>query len=235
MKKEIIFSPDDSRDYTFAELEDVNTSLPTVLLRDPYKVRCQWFSSQCITFACTSAMTTQEQLKLERGKSTVEPHVFSPGSVYANREEDDYQGEGWYIRKALKQLYKYGVCLEQDFPFPESYKTERRKFLADKDRLLELMAQHKIQRYFRCNDEEEVKTTILRYGAAIVTAYIPTFLKSKLTEKDWKRRNLHAFIIIGWDESSWICQDSYSIFRPWGGKFHLTYDYPIGEFWGLVI
>ena len=235
MKKEITFSPSDSRDYYFNEIEQVDMNLPGELRRAPYKVRCQWFSSQCVAFACTSAMTMQEKLSFDRGETNVEPHLFSPGVVYANRAEDDYQGEGWYIRKALKQMHNYGVCLEQDFSCPEPYKTERRKFLADKEHLLALMSQYKVRVYFRCQTENEIKTTIAHYGSVIVSAYIPTFLKSKLTKKDWAKRGKHAFIITGWDAQGWICQDSYSIFRPWFGQFHLSYDYPIEEFWGIIL
>lgn len=235
MKKEIIVSPFDERDYEFSNLMQVADSLPDELPAAAYRVRCQWFSSQCVAFACTSAMTAQEKLDFDCSETITPPNTYSPGSLYANREEDDYQGEGWFVRKALKQLHKYGVCLEKEFPFPESYKAERRKFLADKDKLLSLMAQHKIQAYFRCRTDDEVKTTIVNCGAVIVSAYIPTLFKSRLTAADWKKCGGHAFIIIGWDKDGWICQDSYSVFRPWGGKFHLSYDYPINEFWGIII
>lgn len=230
MKKLIKESPVDNRDYSYNKDID-SVILPTSYLATKTKVRCQWLSSQCVAYACTQAMSQQEAKK---GKY----NLYSPGLLYANREEDDYQGEGWWVRKALKQLHTYGTCLEKDFPIPESYKTERKKFLENKEELLAKAAEHKIKSYFRCNSVEEVKSCIFEYGCVIVETQISIkgFWKYNLKKEDAPEKGGgHAFILVGWDEEGWIAQDSYSIFRPWLGQFHIEYDYPINEFWGIEL
>ncbi len=226
----IIASPVDTRDYLY---KNEGQELPVKYLASSTPVRCQWFSSQCVAYACTQALTQAYKLANNQVK------LFSPGSLYANREEDDYQGEGWYVRKALKQLHKYGVCLEQDFPFPESYAKERQKFLARKEELLKLCEEYKIKSYFRCETAEDVKACIMKYGSVVISSkFTPKcFWKSKLTKEDYPEKSGggHAIILVGWDETGWIAQDSYSIFRPWFGKVHLAYNYPIQEFWGIEI
>jgi C1A family cysteine protease len=226
----IIVSPVDPRDHLYTITESQSLPLKYIAPRTP--IRCQWFSSQCVAYACTQALSQYYKVNKKQLK------LFSPGSLYANREENDYQGEGWYIRKALKQLKNYGVCLLIDFLFPESYKKERKKFLAQKDRLLTLCSDYKIKSYFRCNSVDEIKSCILQYGSVIVSTTFTSkcFLKYKLTKKDYTQDGVgHAFILIGWDKTGWIAQDSYSIFRPFFGKFHLAYDFPIEEFWGIEL
>lgn len=226
----IISSPLDSRDYLYTIEESRYLPLKYIAPRTP--IRCQWLSSQCVSYACTQALSQAYKMHKKQLK------LFSPGSLYANREEDDYQGEGWYIRKALKQLKNYGVCLLKDFPLPESYKKERKKFLAQKDKLLALCSEYRINAYFRCNSIDEIKSCILNYGSVIVSTTLTPkcFLKYKLVKKDYKQEGTgHAFILVGWDEKGWIAQDSYSIFRPLFGKFHIDYDFPIEEFWGIEI
>ena len=96
---------------------------------------------------------------------------------------------------------------------------------------------YKISSYFRCNSELDTKKCIMEYGSVIVSADIPVkgFLKRSISKKDYTGVGGHAFILVGWDENGWIAQDSYSIFRPFFGRFHINYDYPINEFWGLII
>lgn len=228
-----IKSPIDERDFT-ADKFLIEQELPKSYTAPSTSVRCQWLSGQCVCYACIQAVSQQEKLKANLY------NTYSPGLLYANREENDYKGEGWYIRKALKQLYKYGTCLETEFPFPESYEKERVKFEADKDNLLAKAAEHKIKAYFRCNTEEEIKKCILQKGACIVSfrLYGQPFISSYYAKpKDLENKcGGHCVILIGWTEDNkWIAQDSYSIFRPKWGKFKIDFEYPIDEFWGLEI
>lgn len=229
-KKVVKKSPIDSRDHIY-KATDTEAFLPESYLDAGTKVRCQGTSSQCVAYACTQAMSQLERLK------TGIYNLYSPGLLYANREEDDYQGEGWWVRKGLKQLQKYGTCLEKDFPHPESYKTERKKFLADKENLLKKAAEHKINSYFRCTTEKDIKRCIMEHGCVITSATIPWYalFKHSFTKKNYptKGGSGHAFILVGWDKDGWIAQDSYSLLRPWFGLFHLSYDYPLDEFWGI--
>ena len=228
----IIISPVDNRDFEAKDFLDFNTEIPKEYTAPKTKVRCQWLSSQCVCYAVTQAMSQQEQLKFGSY------NLYSPGLLYANRESDDYQGEGWFIRKALKQLHKYGTCNESDFPYPESYKKERDKFLSDKENLLKKAENHKIKAYYRCYSEDEIKRCIMQKGCVITQSRINKrfFLTSNITKDTVKTfRGRHVYIIIGWDEQGWIIQDSYSILRPFLGRPHISYDFPLEEYWGIEL
>jgi len=233
-KIKTIVSPIDERDFKAELFLDYATTLPKAYTAPSTSVRCQWFSSQCVAFACTQAMSQQEKL------NTRTYNVYSPGLLYANREDGDWQGEGWYIRKALKQLYHYGTCLEKDFPLPESYKTEKSKFEENKAELLAKAAEHKISAYFRCNTEEEIKRCIMQKGGCIISIqfYNQAFISPHYHKpaENVKAHGGHALIIVGWTENNeWIVQDSYSIFRPKWGKVKIDFDYPIDEYWGICL
>lgn len=231
MSNKIIASPIDERDFKADNFLDYTKELPDSYLAPSTWVRFQWFSSQCVAFACTQAMSQLEKL------NTNTYNLYSPGLLYANREPDDpCKGEGWYVRAGLKQLYKYGTCLNKDFPCPESYESERKKFLKNKDKLLELASHHKIKAYFRCNNEDEIKRCIMQKGCVITSSVcnIKFFWSGRITPKTVEKpTNGHAYIIIGWDKDGWIIQDSYTIFRPRLGRPHISYDFKFDEFWGI--
>ena len=232
MKTKIIVSPVDDRDYSIRDVVNLDNLFVSAGIFVPVRteVRCQWFSSQCTCYAVTQAMSQQEQLKYNK-------HIlYSPGFLYANREEDDYKGEGWYVRKALKQAYKYGTVANDLFPFPESYKSERKKFLKQKDELLPLAQKRRIKSYFRCYTEFEMKACINLFGSCIVVSQITSnwLLKKKITGKE-KTHGAHAYILIGYSDydKCWLAQDSYSIFAHNKGTLLIPYDFKFKECWGI--
>jgi len=227
----IIFSPEDKRDYSAVDFLNFETVLPEEYKAPATNVRFQWLSGQCVCFAITQAMSQYEKA------TTGSYNTYSPGLLYANRESNDYQGEGWYVRKGLKQAYKYGTCLESDFPFPESYEKERKQFLADQEHLLKLAENNKITSYFRCKTEEEIKRCIMQCGSVIVSSSsnIKFFWSANITNETIEgAKGGHAYILVGWDKNGWIAQDSYTIFRPILGRPHIAYDFKFDEAWGIL-
>ena len=226
----MIKSPVDPRDFYATYFLDRSVPIPSSYKSPKTRVRFQWGSGQCVCFAVTQAMSQYE--KLHYGKYS----IYSPGLLYANREDDDFQGEGWYVRKALKQLNHYGTVLESEFPFPEAFEKERDKFLNARENLLKKASSHKISAYFKCENTDDVKRCIMQKGCVITSSvcnprFFLNFNVSKRTVEG--AQGGHAYIIIGWDESGWIAQDSYGLFRPILGRFHIDYDFPLEEFWGI--
>lgn len=224
-------SPLDIRDYQATHFIDNSIELPESYISSKTKVRCQWLSSQCVAFACTQSMSQQEAMM---GKY----NIYSNGYLYATREMTDYQDDGWYIRQCLKNLQKFGTVLYKDFPHNHDYAREL-IHVAHFD-LANNIERYKIKTYFKCNTIDEIKKCIIQNGSVITGCSIygyDWFIKSNISKKQLKKKELggHAFIIIGWTkDNKWICQDSYSIFRPFLGRFKIDMDFPLDEYWGII-
>lgn len=99
MKIKFAKSPLDNRDYKATSFIDNSIELPNWYLAPQTRVRCQWFSSECVAFACTQAMSQQEAM-------TGKYNIYSPHYIYETREAKE---DGWYVRACLKNLQKIGT------------------------------------------------------------------------------------------------------------------------------
>lgn len=225
-------SPEDSRDYTIDTIGLTPKEIPEEYIRKGMKVTCQGTVSSCVAHAISTAMGYGE---IAKGRTNT--HDFSRGFIYANRGEQDYQGEGMYIREALKRLNHYGDCEYEDFPWNKKYPKVKAKLEAGKENYLKKAESFKILNYFRCYTDEEVKQALLNQGAVVLSAPIYSTFAAECplpSDKD-KYKGGHAMCLVGWDKTGWIIQNSWSPF--WGdeGFLHLPYDYPVNEWWGITV
>ena len=225
-------SPPDSRDYTVETVALASAPLPKTYICDKMKVLNQGSVGSCVAHACATAMGYGE---LRSGKSTA--HDFSRGFIYGNRKDTDHQGEGMYVRQALKQLNHCGDCLYSDFPYNEPYQQVKQRIESDKSNLYAKAEPFKILNYFRCYTDDEVKRALLNQGAVVISVPVYSSFSAEcpIPSKDDKYEGGHAMCVIGWDETGWIIQNSWS--KSWGkkGTLHMPYDYPINEFWGITV
>ena len=225
-------SPIDVRDYTIEMVAMAEAPLPETYLCASMKVLNQGSVGSCVAHACATAMGYGEK----KGGATT-AHDFSRGFIYGNRKGTDYQGEGMYIRQALKQLNHCGDCEYEDFPYNETYPNVKKKIDKDKENLYAKAEPFKIVNYFRCYTNDEVKRALLNQGAVVISIPIYSSFSADCpmpSEKDTYKGG-HAMCVIGWDETGWIIQNSWS--KSWGkkGTLHLPYEYPINEFWGITV
>ena len=224
-------SPPDSRDYTRESVCLASQPIPETYLSTGMKVLNQGSVGSCVAHACATALGYGEKL----GGSA--PHDYSRGFIYGNRRDTDHQGEGMYLRQALKQLNHCGDCEYVDFPYNEAYPKVKARIEADKENLLAKAAPHKITNYFRCYTDEDVKLALLNQGAVVIS--IPVYntfaADCPVPSADDVYRGGHAMCVVGWDETGWIIQNSWS--ATWGKKgcLHLPYEYPVNEFWGITV
>lgn len=224
-------SPLDVRDYTPTTVCLTEQPIPSTYLTSGMKVLNQGSIGSCVAHACATAMGYGEL------KSKQPAHDYSRGFIYGNRRATDYQGEGMYVRQALKQLNHCGDCEYTDFPYNETYPRVKARIDADKDSLLAKAAPYKIINYFRCYEDKDVKLALLNQGAVVIA--IPVYntfaAECPLPSPQDTKRGHHAMCVVGWDETGWIIQNSWS--KSWGkkGLLHLPYEYPIDEFWGLTV
>ena len=224
-------SPPDERDYTVETVCLAEAPLPETYLSTGMKVLNQGAVGSCVAHACATAMGYGEKL------SGNKPHDYSRGFIYGNRKETDHQGEGMYIRQALKQLNHCGDCEYDDFIFNETYPKVKARIEKDKENLLKKAEPFKIINYFRCYTQEEVKRALLNQGAVVlsITLYDTFAAECPLPKPEDTKKGGHAMCVIGWDKTGWIIQNSWS--KLWGknGTLHLPYEYPVNEFWGITV
>lgn len=141
------------------------------------------------------------------------------------------------LRQALKRLHKCGDVLYSDFPHNNEYPIVKALIDEQAEHLANLAAKHKILKYFRCQNDQEIKETILTSGSVIICVPIYTDFGRDLhvTHTD-HRVGYHAMIIKGWTkDNKWIVQNSWGYFWGYAGKLLMDMDYPISECWGIVI
>jgi C1A family cysteine protease len=161
-------SPEDKRDFTIETVALSALPLPKVFISSGMKVLNQGSVGSCVAHACATAMGYGE---LKSGMKIA--HDFSRGFIYGNRKTTDHQGEGMYIRQALKQLNHCGDCQYAEFPYNENYPSVKKRIKDNKDKLFIAAQPYKILNYFRCYTEDEVKTALLNQGAVIIS--IPVY------------------------------------------------------------
>ena len=98
---------------------------------------------------------------------------------------------------------------------------------------------NRITSYYRLNDNNAVKATLLEKYPVICS--IAWGSGSKYNKEDGmvhfstKKDGGHCVLLVGWNEKGWIIQNSWG--EDWGdkGTAILPYEYEIKEAWGLTL
>lgn len=216
-------SPNDLRDFKCSS-SVTHIELPNEYSLGAYSIKDQGVVNSCVAHALSSM--------LERTGYT-----FSTGWIYGYRPEDYYQGEGMYPREALKTLLKVGAVKNEDFNY--NIEMQEAKELVDKniDKLTAVAAPY-ITAYARLNTENEIKSWIYVHNTAVPIAIATEDLqidKRNIIQIPSEYPNSgHALLIIGWNETGFIIQNSWG--KDWGdnGCAILPYEYEIREAWGVT-
>lgn len=247
-----LLSPYDERDYR-AKDYIAKGNIPNEFLETDVPVLNQENISSCVAHAVVIYKFIQHRrnliyyfkkygLKITNIVSKI-LKLFSTDFIFHNRLDSDYQGEGMYVRQALSQLCKCGVCefelLPTNTPYPNFPISQFVKAL--KPNALEY--QNDI--YYRCEDEYDIKETIYETGGCLIT------IKSLQSWKTFMLRNndnmilpmpkdgekeygYHCVLAIGYNKDGIIIQNSWG--KYWGnnGLAIIPYGYPIEESWGCT-
>ena len=116
-------SEEDPRDYTLEKVSVMSAAPLPEEYRTEGKVPVlnQGANSDCVAHAIAVA-SAYGQYKINENFND-----FSRGYIYGNRRATDYQGEGMYVRQALKNFNHDGDCLNVDFPYRGSYQKMKAK------------------------------------------------------------------------------------------------------------
>ena len=191
----------------------------------------QGINSDCVAHAIAVA-TAYGQYKVQKNFND-----FSRGYIYGNRRATDYQGEGMYVRQALKNFNHDGDCLNVTFPYRGTYPAMKAMIAEKSEEYAKAAAKNKLVAYCRLYSEKEIKKAIMLQGAVVVgvTTYKGCMGKNmKVPTANDKKSGGHAMCCVGWNKDGWIIQNSWG--KSWGDKgfCYMPYAYPVDEWWGLT-
>lgn len=196
----------DARDFRYA----VNPSgLPAEVSLKPYAgaVDNQLSANACTAHALTSAM----ELLCKRGGQDVE---LSRLFVYYNARPDPTQDTGANIREAIKSLCKIGVPLESTWPYDISKVSIKPDAAAYAS-----AAGYRIER-FSCTgcglaSDNEQRKAALAQGFPVVFG---------MPMDSYGYAGIHAMVMVGYNKTGFIVENSWGTAWGDGGYFTLPYD-----------
>ena len=220
-------SPFDARDYKLvasaAEFPDT-FELPKVTVKN------QGSTNSCVAHAASSVVEYHHKRQHNEKKS------FSTEFIYGLRDVGYYVGEGMYIRNALNTLRKYGDVPTADFRGNNEYQKAMENVNAKFDELKDKAYPHRVSSYFRLNDTNAVKSALMNHGYVVVSMdwYKDAELIDDVYTITDEVSGRHAVVIYGWNETGWLCQNSWG--TGWGnkGRFIVPFDFDFNEMWGVT-
>ena len=157
------------------------------------KVKDQGKINSCVACSIATVIEYYNAKQLDHNED------MSIGYIYGNRRATDYQGEGMYVRQALKNFNHDGDCLNVDFPYRGSYPKMKAKIAEKPEEYKEKASKSKLVNYFRLYSEEEVKRALISHGAVVVgiTIYSSFGTHAKVPTKEDKESGGHAMCCVG--------------------------------------
>lgn len=159
---------------------------------------------------------------------------LSTNFIYGSqRKLFNYTGTGMYLQNACKIAQKYGDMLEKDCKgnneVPVCWRIAE-EALYDSEKT-ERASAYKVKNYFNCNDTEDIKKAIFRYGPVLgsIKWYDDYQCDDNgVLSRDANKKSsygYHAVMVYGWNKQGFLCQNSWG--EEWGNKGHFTLPYLI--------
>ena len=223
----------DIRDYKLTKSTEEQLKLPESFELDSLPdVKNQGIVNACVAHVTSSILEYHNK----------NANKLSTNFIYGiQNKECGYDGQGMYLSDACKIAYKYGDCLVEDCvgndEVPISWEKAEAAF-ADAEKM-KRASSFKLRQYFTCNSPEEIKRAIYNYGPVLGSIkWWEDFNldKNNCLYRTNSRRDYgyHAIMIYGWNETGFLCQNSWGKFWGNGGRFVCPYNIPIVEAKGLV-
>lgn len=195
------------------------------------EVKNQANCNSCVAHSSSSILEFFE--KLEHGEEV----SLSTDFIYGMQ---DRTGQGMYLRDACKIVQKYGDTFKSTFPNnteqPTCGEKVKAKVAADAS-ILEEADYFKINSYVSCKTNAEKKTAIYaeRPLLGCIKWYDKYSMKDGVITFDTSSNyGYHAIMVYGWNETGWLCQNSWG--SSWGnkGRFILPYSSGLEEAWAFT-
>lgn len=160
-------------------------------------------------------------------------YILSTEFIYGHNQRNY---KGMTIADACKIVQQNGDMLLMDCmgnnEIPKCFETVK-KISSDKDKL-EVAKYFKIDSYFDCDNIEDIKYAIMKYGPVVASIrwydHYKVDKRTGIIEFDLNSTTFnHAVVIYGWNKNGFICQNSWGIYFGINGTFILPYEYKTME------
>lgn len=221
-------SPYDSRDYQFKNLiTGVNKEeYPVEYIPDYVKNNTITLYDQGSTSMCCACAVAMSRYIYEMNDSG-NVNIMSPMYIYGNRaesvvEEGIYDGEGMYLKDALKQLINAGDCSFNTLSGYGTYKECYKKYLGNKDIADKEAYPFRVSSYYAVQTDKEIMKAIIETGSVLASFLVTSgwyYAKSNgIIPTYGSIEGGHAVLIVGWkvinEKRYWIILNSWG--NEWG-------------------
>ena len=225
-----VISPKDIRDYRLKLKDKIYPR--TFKLTDDHQIKDQMYVSSCTAHAASTILEFFCDNRV----------TLSTNFLYGIRKKlfsSSYRG--MTIRDVCKIATRYGDMEYKLCPgnneIEEVFDIAEKAF--DSDKAMNNAYKHKASVYINLlNNEDRIKSFLFHFGPVLTSArwYYDYTVKDDGTVNFDKNSQYayHAFVIYGWDEDGWLCQNSWGRFWGNNGLFKLGYDAKLIETFGLV-
>ena len=219
----------DSRDYQFSDLVvGVNRTKSSTFPEEYLPIITGPLYDQGDTQMCCACALSAARFVFELNDSG-NIRYFSPGYIYGNRckssvIEGTYEGEGMYLKDAMKQLINKGICYADSLDVFGPYRFCKSKYLENNIPLDKEAYPFRISSYYAVKTEKEIMTAIMGTGAVVCSFLVTSGWfdvgKDGIIPTSGSIEGGHAVLIVGWkkinDKKYWIVQNSWG--PNWGDE-----------------
>jgi len=169
----VVQSPEDDRDFKLPKSSGKLTNLDFIVggNLEKHKVYDQGRTSMCTSFAIACVQEFNESSEKR----------FSNAFIYGNREDTDSVYEGEYLRRAMLDWRRDGICHFDDFPLVGSIEDCIKQFDELPDYVKEYAKEHRISTFYSLyiRDIDEVFNVMEEFQLPLVAGI---FLYQSMTE-----------------------------------------------------
>lgn len=239
-KLSAIPSPPDPNDYKVTRLVPLLNTFPVYhSIKYNSVAKNQGDIGSCVPHSISCLKEIIEE------KQSGEFRLFSPGFVYANRRNTDFQGEGMVPSQALYNLRHHGIVHQEDFPYNEEYPGIKNLLSTGggQDILFAKAEPFRISSYCKVNNLNELRTALLRVGP--ISGCFPIYESFfKLDKKDYTVKYPSGKeTFFGYHEMTLLTFNNaishFEVLNSWGPEWGLNgyclvpFDYPTVEYWSV--
>ena len=222
-------SPYDMRDHKVAAVGVLPDSFE--LDFSNIKIKNQGQVGSCVAHAMSTILEYHN-----KGYNTLSTNFF----YGLQNEYCGHDGKGMYLRDACKMATNLGDALEEDCPgnteVPKCRDVALKAY--DNEEAMEKALHFRTKSYYSCSNNNDIKYALINYGP--ILASVKWYRDFKVNSKgvliggQGQEDGNHCIVIYGYNETGFLCQNSWG--KNWGnkGRFVLPYSIKVREARGLI-